>query len=328
MVNADTQPPLITLPESVVWADKASALAAIEDIRRPHLPTAVYPIQFISSNLHLFTEDQKSAQSGKRKRGTADAEIAAQPSAKQTRTRTARCVTAKPQVPVGPPRKSTRIRNNAEAAAAAATGPKPGPSEEQPEATEPTGAAVVVEGNEEMEIDVETVDVVETKAQTEAQTKATKAPKKRRPTKKLTYRKSTSTGKSRAKKTAPAAAPEVVVEDAPQVPEVAPKVVPPSPGRIRIPARPLSTEPTSAPAPSTLAPSTGPSGASSPGATVVGTPALLEGATCANTPSGKLTELPKIELAQVDAKLVTAIQVPARVSARIREKKAAATVQA
>ena len=116
----------------------------------------------------------------------------------------------------------------------------------------------------------------------------------------------------------------VVVEDVPPVPEVAPKVVPPSPGRIRIPARALSTESISAPAPSTLAPS----GVSSPGATVVGTPALLEGATCANTPSGKLTELPKIELAQVDAKLVTAIQVPARVSARIREKKAAATVQA
>ena len=207
---------------------------------------------------------------------------------------------------------------------AAATGPQPGPSEKQPVRTEPTGAAAVVEGNEEMEIDVETVDVVETNAPTEAQTKATKAPKKRRPTKKLTYRKSTTTGKSRAKKTAPAAAPEVVVEDAPQVPEVAPKVVPPSPGRIRIPARALSTESISAPAPSTLAPS----GVSSPGATVVGTPALLEGATCANTPSGKLTELPKIELAQVDAKLVTAIQVPARVSARIREKKAAATVQA
>ncbi|RPD73713.1 hypothetical protein L226DRAFT_613853 [Lentinus tigrinus ALCF2SS1-7] len=97
----NNHPTLITLPDSVVWTDKASALAAIQEIRRPILPTAVYPTQYISSNLHLFTEDPKPT---KRKRTTADVDVA-HPAEKKARTRTARCTAPKPQTPLGPQRK-------------------------------------------------------------------------------------------------------------------------------------------------------------------------------------------------------------------------------
>ncbi|TFK88620.1 hypothetical protein K466DRAFT_585422 [Polyporus arcularius HHB13444] len=102
-----TNPPLITLPMSVVWESKASALAGIEESRRPLLPKAVHPIQYISSNLHLLMKDPKPMQSAKRKQPSADVDDD-QPVAKRLRTRV-----AKPKVPACPSRKSTRLRKSA-----------------------------------------------------------------------------------------------------------------------------------------------------------------------------------------------------------------------
>ncbi|RPD54013.1 hypothetical protein L227DRAFT_657907 [Lentinus tigrinus ALCF2SS1-6] len=297
----NTHPSLITLPDSVVWTDKASALAAITEIRRPLLPTAVYPTQYISANLHLFTEDPKPTKAAKRKRTTADVDVA-QPAAKKARTRTARCTAPKPQGPLGPQRKSVRLQKDAVQAAAA---PQP-----------PAGTALA--GTETTDVGADVVDV-EVEDGVEAEVKIVKviaAPKRRRATaKRLTQKK----GKSRAKKTAPATAPEDAITLTLQ--EVIPEVVPPSSGRIRIPARPVNSQSAVAPTPLLAIPT-----APSPAATAAGTSTPLEGVTCVNTPSKGTHELPKIQLEQVDAKLTATAKAPVRTSVRIREKKAAKSV--
>ncbi len=283
------------------------------------MPKAVPPIQFISSNLHLLMQEPKRDRSAKRKLPSADVDDG-QPVAKRLRTRI-----AKPKVPMGPPRKSTRLRNSANTAVLA----QPGPAHQLDgaEETGPGGA------EESVDVDANAVVDVETVAETQARAKTVPGPKKaRRATKKLTTRKTTSARKRRAEKTSVAAAsPNDRVEEAPQ--EAMTQPSPPSSGSVRIPARTSSSSP--ACAASLLASAANTSSAT----TAVGTPTRLEDDTRVNTPN-VAEKVPSLELEKVDAKLTgpakasarrsakasvrPPAKAPERTSARIREKKVGA----
>ncbi|RDX45697.1 hypothetical protein OH76DRAFT_943091 [Lentinus brumalis] len=301
---------------SVVWASKTSALATIEESRGPLLPKAVPPIQFISSNLHLLMQDSKPARSAKRKLPSADVDDG-QPVAKRLRTRI-----AKPKVPAGPPRKSTRLRKSGNTAASAnlTLANETGGAED----TATGGAKESVDVDADVAIDVETVE------EAPAQEASGPAPKKRATTKTTPRRKATSARKGRApKKTAVSATPKQAVEQVPQ------EAAASSSRRVENPASAPSSSDIMAAASSLLMLAS--VAASSAPTTAVGTP--VEGSTCVNTPS-VAAQQPPIELTKVDAKLAApgkasgrrsgkgALRPPAkapeRTSARIREKKAGA----
>ncbi len=304
----------------MVWGDKASALATIEECRRPLLPKAVPPIQFISSNLHLLTADPKPAGSAKRKRTSEDVDDG-KPIAKRLRTRI-----AKPKAPAGPPRKSTRLRKSAATAASAnPANPALANGAGGAEDTETGAAEESVDVDADVRIDVETVEEAPAQeASGPAQTK------KRATTKTTARRKATSARKGRApKKTAVSATPKQAVEQVPQ------EAAASSSRRIEDPASAPSSSDIMAAASSLLMLAS--VAASSAPTTAVGTP--VEGSTCVNTPP-VAAQQPPIELTKVDAKLAAPAKAtgrksaktsvrpptkaPERTSARIREKKAGA----